>query len=231
MHGRPLAAIDPEIDGSWMNHSRKIPAILIALLAAVLFVPLFIFRSIGSVDFWWWMSLNLVLLIGLSLAADKFYLCSVLSDLKSMPARKVFLGILSALLLYGIFFAGNWLARLLCPLAGKGIGQVYGFKAGASPLRIVLLMVLLIGPGEELFWRGFLQRRWQARFGPVPGWLLSTALYALVHLGSGNLLLVLAAVVCGLFWGALYLRYRSVLLVAASHTLWDLLVFIVVPFA
>lgn len=214
-----------------MNHSRKIPAILIALLAAVLFVPLFIFRSIGSVDFWWWMSLNLVLLIGLSLAADKFYLCSVLSDLKSMPARKVFLGILSALLLYGIFFAGNWLARLLCPLAGKGIGQVYGFKAGASPLRIVLLMVLLIGPGEELFWRGFLQRRWQARFGPVPGWLLSTALYALVHLGSGNLLLVLAAVVCGLFWGALYLRYRSVLLVAASHTLWDLLVFIVVPFA
>jgi len=214
-----------------MNHSRKIQAIVIALLAAVLFVPLFIFRSIGPFDFWWWMSFNLVLLIGLSLAADKSYLSSVLSDLKSMPAWKVFLGILSALLLYGIFFAGNWLARQLLPFAENGICHVYSFKAGASPLRIILLMVFLIGPGEELFWRGFLQRHCQARFGPVPGWLLSTAFYALIHAGSGNLMLVLAAGVCGLFWGALYLRSRSVLLVAASHTLWDLLVFIVVPFA
>lgn len=214
-----------------MNHSRKIQAIVIALLASVLFVPLFIFRSLGPFDFWWWMSFNLVLLIGLSLAADKSYLSSVLSDLKSMPARKVSMGILSALLLYGIFFAGNWLARQILPFAQNGIGQVYSFKTGASPLRIILLMVFLIGPGEELFWRGFLQRRWQSFFGPVAGWLISTALYALIHAGSGNLMLVLAAGVCGLFWGALYLRYRSVLLVVASHTLWDLLVFIVAPFA
>jgi len=214
-----------------MNHSRSIQLIVITLLAGVLFVPLFIFRSIGPVDFWWWMSLNLVLLIGLSLATDKSYLSSVLSDLKSMPARKIFLGILSALVLYGIFFAGNRLARQILPFAENGIGRVYGFKTGVSPLRIVLLMVFLIGPGEELFWRGFLQRRGQTLFGPVAGWLMSTSLYALIHAGSGNLMLVLAAGVCGLFWGALYLRYRSVLLVAASHTLWDLLVFIVVPFS
>jgi len=214
-----------------MNYFQTRLSILIALLAAVLFIPLFIFRSLGPVDFWWWMSFNLVLLIGLSLAADKSFSGLILSDIKSMPARKVSMGILSALILYGIFFIGNGLIRLLCPLAGKGIGQVYGFKAGASPLRIVLLMALLIGPGEELFWRGFLQRRWQSFFGPVAGWLISTALYALIHAGSGNLMLVLAAVVCGLFWGALYLRYRSVLLIAVSHTLWDLLVFIVAPFA
>jgi membrane protease YdiL (CAAX protease family) len=214
-----------------MNYFQTRLSILIALLASVLFVPLFIFRSIGPVDFWWWISLNLVLLIGLSLAADKSFSGLILSDLKSKPARKVFMGILTALILYGIFFIGNGLARLLCPLAGKGIGQVYSFNEGASPLRIVLLLVLLIGPGEELFWRGFLQRRWQSFFGPVAGWLISTAFYALIHAGSGNLMLVLAAVVCGLFWGALYLRYRSVLLIAVSHTLWDLLVFIVAPFA
>jgi membrane protease YdiL (CAAX protease family) len=213
-----------------MNLSPEIRSILIVLIAAVLFVPLFIFRSIGPVDFWWWMSLNLVLLIGLCLTADKSFSGLILSDLRAKPARKVFVGILAALLLYGIFFGGNWLARQLLPFAGEGIEQVYAFKARASPLRIVLLMVFLIGPGEEVFWRGFVQRRGQALFGPVAGWLLSTTVYALVHAGSGNLMLVLAAVVCGLFWGALYLRYRSVLLVAASHTLWDLLVFIVVPF-
>jgi membrane protease YdiL (CAAX protease family) len=214
-----------------MNYFQTRLSILIALLAAVLFVPLFIFRSIGPVDFWWWMSFNLVLLIGLSLAVDKSFPGLIRSDLKSKLARKVFMGILTALILYGIFFVGNGLARRLYPLAGKGIGQVYDFRAGASPLRVVLLMVFLIGPGEELFWRGFLQRRWQSFFGPVAGWLISTALYALIHAGSGNLMLVLAAGVCGLFWGALYLRYRSVLLVVASHTLWDLLVFIVAPFA
>jgi membrane protease YdiL (CAAX protease family) len=43
-------------------------------------------------------------------------------------------------------------------------------------------------------------------------------------------MLVLAAAVCGLFWGVIYLKTRSVLLVAVSHTLWDLAVFILVPF-
>jgi membrane protease YdiL (CAAX protease family) len=214
-----------------MNYFQTRLSIFIALLAAVLFVPLFIFRSIGPVDFWWWMSLNLALLIGLGLAADKSFPGLILSDLRSKLAGKVSMGILTALILYGIFFVGNELARRLYPLAGKWIGHVYDFKVGASPFRIVLLMVFLIGPGEELFWRGFLQRRWQSFFGPVAGWLISSALYALVHAGSGNLMLVLAAGVCGLFWGALYLRYQSVLLIAVSHTLWDILVFIIAPFA
>jgi len=214
-----------------MDHSLESRSGLIVLLAVVLFVPLFIFRSIGPVDFWWWLSANLVLLIGLSWAADRSLSGAILSDLRAKPARKIFGGVLAALLLYGIFFAGNRLARLLLPLAGEGIGQVYAFKAGASPLRIILLMVFLIGPGEEVFWRGFLQRRWQALFGPVAGWLITATVYALVHAGSGNLMLVLAAGVGGLFWGALYLRFRSILLVAVSHTIWDILVFIVAPFS
>jgi len=214
-----------------MDHSSEVRSILIALLAAALFVPLFILRSIGPVDFWWWMSVNLVLLIGLSRAADKSFSSLILSDLRAKPAWKIFMGILAALFLYGIFFAGNGLARQLLPFAGKGIGQVYGFKTGASPLRIILLMVFLIGPGEEVFWRGFLQRRWQTLFGSVAGWLMTATVYALVHAGSGNLMLVLAAGVGGLFWGALYLRFRSILLVAASHAIWDILVFIVAPFA
>ncbi len=213
-----------------MSHSQAGRLIFMALLATVLFIPLFMFRAAGPIDFWWWMSLNLVLLIGLSLAADRSFLGLVISDYRSKSGRKILLGVLTALLLYAVFLAGDTLARQLIPWAGKGIGLVYRYKAGASPLRIALLMILLIGPGEEFFWRGFLQRHGQACFGPVPGWLLTTAVYALVHAGSGNAMLVLAAGVCGLFWGALYLRYQSILLVAVSHTLWDLLVFIIVPF-
>jgi uncharacterized protein len=43
-------------------------------------------------------------------------------------------------------------------------------------------------------------------------------------------MLVLAAAACGLFWGFLYLRFKSVLLTAVSHALWDLTVFILIPF-
>ena len=91
-------------------------------------------------------------------------------------------------------------------------------------------MIFVIGPGEEIFWRASLQRLCMDRWGDAPGWFISVALYSLVHLGSGNLMLVLAAAVCGLFWGWLYRRYRSIILVAVSHTIWDILVFIIAPF-
>jgi membrane protease YdiL (CAAX protease family) len=201
-----------------------------AAMAALFFIPLFIFRSIGPLDFWWRMSASIALLIALSLALDRSYAGLILSDFKNRLAWKIGIGIFTALSLYAVFYAGNRLSRQILPFAGQGIGWVYGFKAGVSPLRIVLLMVCLIGPGEEFFWRGYLQRCWQARLGPFRGWLLATALYALVHSGSGNIMFVLAAGICGLFWGFLYLRFKSVLLVAVSHTLWDLLVFLVLPF-
>jgi hypothetical protein len=207
-----------------------IPEYILAVAAVVLFVPLFVFRRLGPLDFWWWMTAAIGLLIGGAVVLDRDYVRSIRADLRSEAARKIFWGILSAAALYALFFAGNWASRLIFPFAGRGIGDVYGFKAGVSPFRIVVLMVLIIGPGEELFWRGFLQRRWQARFGPPAGLIAAALLYTLVHAGSGNPMLVLAAAVCGLYWGILYLGTGSVLLVAVSHTLWDLAVFVFFPF-
>jgi membrane protease YdiL (CAAX protease family) len=89
--------------------------------------------------------------------------------------------------------------------------------------------VLVIGPGEEVFWRGFLQKRAQSVLGVTAGWLAVSALYAAVHIGSGNLLLVLAAAAGGLFWGYLYFRYGSILVNTVSHTLWDVAIFLLRP--
>lgn len=204
---------------------------LVAVLAAVLFVPLFIVRGLGAFDFWWWMSADIAVLLVLAAAFDRRQLAAVAADIIDRPAAKIGVGFLAAAGLYAVFFAGNLLARRILPFAGAGISQVYGFKAGASPLRVIFLMVLLIGPGEELFWRGYLQRNFQDRYGGLAGFLLATGLYTLVHVGSGNPMLVLAAAVCGLFWGYLYLRTKSILLVLISHTIWDLAVFILFPFS
>jgi membrane protease YdiL (CAAX protease family) len=209
---------------------RRRDDLIVASAAVLLFVPLFVFRSAGPLDFWWWMSLNIVLAAGLGVILDRTYLPLLWADLRSRTGKKILLGLLAAAALYAVFFAGNSVSRLILPFADSGIGAVYAFKSGASLPRIVLLMALLIGPGEEIFWRGFLQRRWQARFGPGRGYLLAAGLYTAVHAGSGNAMLVLAAAVCGLFWGFIYRRTGSVLLAAVSHTVWDLAVFVAFPF-
>jgi len=212
-----------------LPNSRSVD-ITIPVLAAALFVPLFIFRSLGPIDFWWWMSLNIALLIALGAIIDGEHVRAVFSGIRTFPIRKIIWGILSAAVLYAVFFAGNRLSRAILPFAGSGINDVYGFKEGASTLRIACLIALFIGPGEELFWRGFLQRRWQNRFGKSFGFVMAAALYVLVHAGSGNLILILSAAVGGIFWGFLYMRTGSILLVAVSHTIWDLAVFLILPF-
>ena len=208
------------------NLSVKSKSFLAAILAVFLFVPLFALRRIGEFDFWWWMSLNLVVLVSFGLFSDKSYLDLIFKDIHKGLLKKIGLGILSAGFLYAVFFVGNEVSRIIFPFAGVEISQVYSFKQNASALRIVLFMIVLIGPGEELFWRGYLQRHWEKRFGKYWGFIFASVLYALVHAASGNIMLVLSAGVCGLFWGFLYLRYKSIILICVSHTLWDLMIFV-----
>ncbi len=211
------------------NLSIRPHSFLAAILAVLFFVPLFALRRIGGFDFWWWMSLSVALLVSFGFFSDKSYSGIILKDLREGLQKKIGLGILSAGLLYALFFVGNEISRMLFPFAGTEINLVYGFKQNVSALRIILLMVFVIGPGEELFWRGYLQRLWQNRSGKIMGFVFASALYALVHVASGNIMLVFSAGLCGLFWGFLYLRYRSVLLICVSHTLWDLLIFVFFP--
>jgi CAAX protease family protein len=201
----------------------------ITALAALLFFPLFIFRGVAWFDFWWWISVNIALLLCVSAVLDETWRKDIAVDIRERLIWKMGMGVLSAAVLYGVFYAGNIVSRRLFFFAGTGIDSVYAFKTDASAFRIGLLMLCLIGPGEELFWRGFLQRRLQGRYGQWRGFLLATMIYTLIHIGSGNLMLVLAAGVCGLFWGFLYLRFRSMLLNAISHTLWDVAIFLVLP--
>jgi len=202
----------------------------ILLLAVALFVPLFITAGIGPVDFWWWMTANLFILLGIVARLDYQWRHLLAADLKDHAARKVVLGILSAGVLYMVFWFGDKICRYLLAGAANDISAVYAFKGQVPAIRIVVLMILVIGPGEELFWRGFLQRRCEDALGKWSGWLLATAVYTAVHIASGNPILVLAAGTCGLFWGWLYSRYRSMVLNIVSHTIWDVTVFVLFPF-
>lgn len=211
-----------------MQQNRVYPLIALAL---ALFFPLFIFRRIGPIDFWWWLSGNILLLSGLIFRTDTEYRRRIRADLgKSLP-RWIAWGFISAFLLYLVFWIGNFVSRELFTFAGSGINHVYDFRQNADSARIVILMLLIIGPGEEIIWRGFIQHHFTRRFSPLTALIISTVLYTAIHLGSLNIMLILAALVCGAFWGILYERFQSIPLNVISHTVWDLLVFIIFPFS
>jgi len=204
---------------------------VIIFLSLVLFVPLFIFREIGAFDFWWWMSANITVMISLAIVMDPGYLNILRHDFGNDAWRKILYGILSAVLLYTVFWVGNYLSRKWFGFAGEGIENVYDFKGDAAFYRILVLMGLIIGPGEEIFWRGVLQRWLGSRFGQFSGFVAATLIYTGVHVFSFNPMLIVAAFVAGLFWGFMYYRYKSLLANVVSHTLWDVAVFLVFPFS
>ena len=94
---------------------------------------------------------------------------------------------------------------------------------------IFLLLFFITGPGEEVFWRGFLQARLMERWGNLAGFGAATGMYAAVHIFSGNLVLMAAALIAGAFWGALYLWRRDLLLQITSHSLWSAVIFAIFP--
>ena len=62
-----------------------------------------------------------------------------------------------------------------------------------------MLLIFIIGPGEEIFWRGFLQRHFSIKTEKLTGFALVTFFYTAIHFGSMNVMLILAALSCGLF--------------------------------
>ncbi len=204
---------------------------LVLLMAYLLFSTLFLNTEKLFVDFWWWMSGSLLLLVSIAALTDKTFVPRLIADAKQKILRKIVLGLLSAVFLYGVFSAGEVLINQFFPEFAGSIGAVYNYRGDASFTRIVLLMLFVIGPGEEFFWRAFVQHHLVQRFGLFRGLGAAVLLYTSVHLTSGNIVLLAAAFSCGFFWGLLYQLKRSPVLNAASHIAWDIAVFLLFPFA
>ncbi len=140
-------------------------------------------------------------------------------------------GLLSAVFLYLVFLGGREVAVRVLPFAGEQILSVYDNRGLLELWQIGLFIALVIGPAEEVFWRGFLQRELAARVGARKGYLFAVAAYAGVHIVTRNAMLVVAAGTAGLLWAWLYMRTGRLWPGIVSHVVWDLTVFLFVPLA
>ena len=142
----------------------------------------------------------------------------------------ILLGVVIAAVLWGIFWTGDKVSSWLFDFARPQVNAIYGMKEGESPWLLSVFMLFLIGPAEEIFWRGYVQRTLSGRFSRNAGFVITTLLYAAVHAGSCNFMLVMAALVAGVVWGGLYRlfpeRFSAVII---SHALWDAAVFVWFP--
>jgi len=139
------------------------------------------------------------------------------------------LGLGSAVVLYLMFFIGHKIAAFILPFASDQVGLVYRTRSQADLWIIAVLLFAWVGPAEEIFWRAFVQRRFGQRYGPFAGLVVTAAIYTVVHIWSFNLMLLAAAGLCGVFWGAMFYRFRSLWPALISHAVWDVVIFVFLP--
>ena len=139
------------------------------------------------------------------------------------------IGIISAAILYIVFYAGDYISGLLFNFAKTQVSGIYGNKSLLNPATIGLLLFFIIGPAEEIFWRGFVQDTLMEKFGDNAGWIAASLIYGGVHIFAMNFMLFMAALICGLFWGFVFKKYKSLWPGIISHALWDLTIFILLP--
>jgi membrane protease YdiL (CAAX protease family) len=146
-----------------------------------------------------------------------------------LRGRDVTIGLASAAGLYGIFLIGDRMVRRVLRQGGDEIGEVYALRELGPAPELAARLALVIGPAEELFWRGFVNPRLQRRLGRWPGAAAGSFAYAGAHVATGNFTLFGAAGVAGAYWSALAAAGMPMGALVVSHVAWDLLTFLVAP--
>lgn len=177
-------------------------------------------------NFWLKISASAAILAGLTV------MCRPATVRPRRPTwRDLGLGVLSALLLYLLFWVSQRVVTLLVPSAAEQVARIYTQGQPTPGWVMACLSLFVTGPGEEIFWRGYVQGQLMERLGAGAGWLAATLLYTFVHVWSFNPMLVAGAALAGAFWGGLYLRFRGLWPVVLCHSLWSAAVFWFLPLA
>lgn len=196
------------------------------LVATVLWFIMFSPYTSGIVSFWPLMSVS-----GIVLTLLAFWLGGNPFEGKCGLMSHLLLALVIAVTLWCLFWVGDKVSQMLFSFARPQIDAIYDMKSGFPQWAIALLLLFVIGPAEELFWRGYVQRMMSVRWGAWWGFVCSTLCYTAVHVWSGNLMLLLAAATCGCLWGFLYfLMPKRLPALIISHALWDVAAFVVFPF-
>ncbi len=146
----------------------------------------------------------------------------------SVPSLRTLAAVVGGyLLLVAAYFGINVLFTALeVPMASSDIVQT-GFQNPDLLLLLIPLSVLLVGPAEELLYRGVIQGRLRTVMGPTYAIVMTSALFAPIHIfGLSGSPLGVAAMLgtvffLSLFLGALYEYTGNLVVPALVHGLYN----------
>ena len=150
---------------------------------------------------------------------------------RRLRPNSVLLGLVSAALLYGVFYAGAWAISAYHPfgITSASESSIYSLiSSPGNPVYLQGLVLLFDSAGFEAFFRGVLQQRLSARLG-----LLSPPAVALldaaIHIATLNPLWVGATFITDFVWGLTCFYGKGTQSSFTSHLVWDIAIFILNP--
>ncbi|EFI83225.1 type II CAAX prenyl endopeptidase Rce1 family protein [Listeria grayi] len=147
---------------------------------------------------------------------------------KSSFTKNLFLGIVSGIALYVVFYIGAILFKVLPGGLDLSVKSAFA-KYSTDSLLIWLLLIFIIVPGEEIFWRGFVLERLNHYFHPIIAAIISAAILALFMCVSKSIAVVVSIFVASLIWNLLYQFRKSVILTYLSHLTFIFLLLVALP--
>ena len=99
------------------------------------------------------------------LCAASFAAAGVPCRRAELTAREALVGAVSAAVLYGIFWLGDFCAAKVFGFAPRQVEAIYAIRELGHPWAVGAVLLLVTSPGEELFWRGYVMRQAVARWG------------------------------------------------------------------
>jgi membrane protease YdiL (CAAX protease family) len=197
---------------------RVIVSVVLVIGAALLGFTLT--REPGDASFYWLtFGLAAVWAIG-ALASGPLHLGFI--RWHGRNRRPVITGTAVGLLLGAVFIVGGLIAREI-PFVDGLISQVLAF-AGQGTVPLVVVITLVNGVAEEMFFRGALYSALGHR--PV---LISTALYVVATLASGNLMLGFAAIILGSVCAYERRATGGIVAPILTHLVWGLIMVLALP--
>ena len=127
------------------------------------------------------------------------------------------IGVASGVVLYAVFWIGEQALVVVLPALAAEVGELYDVRGETKPAYVPLILAVA-APAEELFFRGLVQQR--------AGIAIAVVVYGAVHLWERKVILVLAAVLGGLYWGALLSLTGGLVAPVVSHLVWAMLIIV-----
>ncbi|MBB3605707.1 hypothetical protein FHT40_005394 [Mycolicibacterium sp. BK556] len=210
----------PQSEWPSVIRRRRIIVCVVLVVGAVL-LGLSLSRTPGDTAFYW-LTFALAAAWGFgSLLSGPLHLGCI--RWRGRNQRPVLTGITIGLLLGGVFVVGGFVVREIGPVA-QLISRVLEY-ANHGSLTLVVIITLVNGFAEELFFRGALYSALGA-FHPV---LISTLLYIVATCASGNPMLGFAAIILGTVNAWQRRATGGVLAPVLTHVVWGLIMVLALP--